>query len=373
MTLYTELSKYRNLKNYKGEFGVEIETEGLKAYDRPGMAFWTVHVDDSLRGPAPYEYVLKQPLDFKEQIPQALEEFKLKTEGIKFDEKSFTTSVHVHVNMLNETFLTLGNFLTTYCIVENLLKKFAGENRESNLFCLTLTDAEENFQNMLHIINCIKGKHFSNLELDQGSTKYAALNLCSLYKYGSLEIRLLRGTTDTNLIYDWLSLLNSVLKFSRQDMTPKDVIWSWRQKGTELLSDIFGQHRKLLRFGDDEKIIDTNFWFAANAAMSVPDWRVLDQQAPVKKLNAKILDEVAVKNFGKPFDELPEEHKIMLIKHYKWVDDVPAKPKKKQNMWMDEGVAQVQFNAMVNAVAQKPAGMVPPPWIEEAEQDHEEF
>lgn len=357
MTLYDELCKFKNVKKHAGEFGLEVETEAKTPYEISKMSLWTIHVDDSLRGPAPYEYVLKAPLLFEKEIPQALEEFNKKISGISFDESSFTTSVHVHVNMLNEKFLTFGNFLTVYCMVENLLKKFAGPSRESNLFCLPLSDAEENFTNITYVIDRIHKKQFGSLEIDQGAAKYAALNMCAVYKYGSLEIRLLRGTTNTALIHDWLGILYSILVYSRQDITPKDIMFAWKNKGSELLSDIFGKYRKVLRYPNEEKLVEQNFWYAANIAVQIPDWRALDKEPAPKKLQSKNLDELALKVFGTTFEALTEEQKHVIIKNFKYIDgaenfnpfDLVGGPKKvklkvaKPAPWHDE------FQAVPNA------------------------
>lgn len=316
MTLYDDLSKVKNIKRYTGEFGVEIETEGLHAYNVPALAFWTAHKDDSLRGPAPYEYVLKMPLNFDKEIPEALEEFKNKTSDIKFDQKSFTTSVHVHVNMLNEKYRTMGNFLTTYAIVENILKMYAGPTRESNLFCLPLCDAEENLNNILYILKQLRARKIQNVELDMGMAKYAALNLCSLTKFGSLEVRLLRGVTDISIIHDWIGMLHSILQFSRQDIDPKQLLKLWREKGTDLLTDVFGPYRKKLRFDNEDELISNNFWYAANIAMVIDDWKAVDNHV-VEKLNFNNLDAVAQNLYQKKFDMLAEAEKKHLIQNYK--------------------------------------------------------
>lgn len=345
MTLFQELNgKLKNYKNYKGSFGLEIETEGLQPYMVPEMAFWAIHKDDSLRGPAPYEYVSKVPLSF-EEVKDALHEFKDKTKEVKFDEGSFTTSVHTHVNMLNETFTTFGNFLTTYALTENLLKKFAGPTRESNLFCLPLCDAEENFHTILGILKCIEKSQWGGIQVDPQEVKYAALNMSALHKYGSLEIRLLRGTTDPTLIQNWVGLLDSILQYSRQDMTPREFINTWREKGVEVLKDIFGPYRHLLKTPDEEKLIEQNFWYAANIAVGVKNWKALDEKKPPKKLNSKHLDTIAIKNYGVPFNNLPEDIKVQIIVNYEFVDmnlvgNVPMPVMKKPKKLGLQGAAQ---------------------------------
>src|SRR5690242_2495326 len=128
-----QLKKVRHgYKNYPRSIGLEIETETKEPYDIPRFSFWAVHADGSLRDFG-QEYVLVQPLAI-EQIPLALDEFKDKTKGIKFIQDSLTTSVHVHLNFLDQSFQTLGNFLILYTMFENLLIRYSGEDRLSNLF-----------------------------------------------------------------------------------------------------------------------------------------------------------------------------------------------------------------------------------------------
>lgn len=327
---YDDLSKWKNTVKHKGEIGLEIETEALEPYTVPKFTFWNPKKDDSLRGPQPYEYVLRSPLAFEHEIPSALDEFKVKTSKANFDQNSFTTSVHVHVNMLNEKYQTIGNFLTIYALTENLLKRFAGPSRTSNLFCLPMIDAEENYKNLLRVTETFVHKNMEGLNLDPGACKYAALNLSALWNFGSLEVRLLRGTTDTQVIHDWVGILYSILEFSRQDMTPKEFIQILRQKDKEVLTDIFGKYRKLLKVPDEDDLLNQNFWFAANCALSVTDWKELDKPVQQKKLTHKDLDSLALASFGKIFDDLPENAKQKLVQQYKFfaAGELPKKGKK---------------------------------------------
>jgi len=302
----------RTFTKHKGLFGLEIETESDAEYRIPEFAFWDIHADGSLRGFG-REYVLRQPLDF-DVIPQALEEFKSKLVHANFKKNSITTSVHVHVNMLNESFPSFGNFLTTYALVENLLIKYSGEGRNGNMFCLPMCDAEETYKNivnMLKNLSTVKGKsqpNYQHMLFDRELTKYAALNLHSLSNFGSLEVRSFRGTTDIKEIEDWVGILHEIVKFSRQDkMYPGDIINNYKDKGVELLTDIFGKYRKNLKFDDEAKLIENNFWYAANIALSVPDskgWDKLDAVQKPKKVKSSDLDTIARQLYNRPFEEL---------------------------------------------------------------------
>lgn len=286
-------------KNFSGDIGLEIETETTEEYKVPKFSFWTVHADGSLRGFG-QEYVLKQPLDFDKTLPEALKEFKDKTKSIPFVKDSITTSVHVHLNFLNDDFVTLGNFLTAYSFVENLLIRYSGDDRLSNLFCLPICDAEETYKNIMRLVKALPDRAYGRLQFDVDSTKYGALNLSSLVRYGSLEIRSFRGTTDTDLIYTWVGILYSILRYSRQKgLIPPQIITAYKEKGIELLSDIFGEYRKLIRHKDEEKLLDDNLWYAVNIACGgVKDWTKIDPIPNAKKPKLSDLDKLSIDNFG---------------------------------------------------------------------------
>ena len=309
------LSKYvRSQKAYKGDFGLEIETECKVPYGPPKFSFWNVHTDGSLRDFG-LEYVLKRPVSFGKELREALTEFKEKTKGINFIQDSFTTSVHVHLNFLNDTFLTMGNFFTLYCFVENILVKYSGSDRLSNNFCLPVCDAEENYKNMKAMLQSVDTQRFSALSLDEESHKYAALNLASLGIRGSLEVRSFRGTTDVDLIFKWCSILHALLTYSRQPkLKPLGIVDHYRKAGSaEFLTDIFGELRKEIRCEEEDALIEKNFWYAINVATCVSSWDNLDLVFKPAKRSLRDLDNLSMKSFGKNWTELSLKQQQSLL------------------------------------------------------------
>jgi hypothetical protein len=305
MTIYDHIKYTRDIKRYDGEIGLEIETETKKEYVPSEFKYWTTHRDGSLRDFG-QEYVLRQPLKFKDELPVALEEFKEKTKDIKFIKDSISTSVHVHLNMMNETFKTMGNFLTVYSLVENLLIRYSGPDRLSNLFCLPMCDAEMTYRNICTMMNHISSKNYKGLYFNEGHNKYGALNLASFGTYGSLEVRSYRGTTDINEIYDWVGILYSIVEFARRDHNPKDIMDQWKVSGLKLLDNIFGQYREKLTHKDEEKLLKKNLLYAASTAYSVKDWNSLDvkKEEFVFKPTVKQLDNAAIEMVGKKYYDL---------------------------------------------------------------------
>lgn len=284
----------RKQKPCPGTFGLEIETETMERYDLEAgrnlgkynfpepntLKDWVIVEDHSLRNFG-YEYILTKPLSF-EDVKAALDEFDKKTNkrGIKFLQDRHSTSNHVHINFQQETFKTLGNFCTLFVLFEEVLVSFCGEGRKSNFFCMTTKYAEgltDKFVSFFEMIYKASPKAFTTL--NEELSKYSSLNIVPLYKQGSVEVRTMRGSTDVATIYKWVGMLNALLKFARQDMTPIDIINCWRQEGMLLFCEIFEEYLVELGKGDDvEKLIERNLWSASSIACSVPDWNKIDQK-----------------------------------------------------------------------------------------------
>jgi len=317
MTIYDTLRNYGfdRYQRYNGEFGLEIETETKKVYTIPPMNYWISKGDGSLRDNG-VEYILRAPLKFEKEIPAALEEFGERTKGIPFIKDSITTSVHVHVNMLNETFLGMGNFLTLYSMFENLLIRFSGPDRLSNLFCLPICDAEDTYKNMITMMRYAEAKSYKGMMMGENSVKYAACNLSSFANFGSIELRSFRGETDVAKILDWIGILYKLLEFSRKDLSPKEILLLWKNNQLDLMTDVFGKAgRKLLAHKDEKKLIEQNIWYAASLAYGIKDWKSLD--IPVKipefKPKQKELDQRAMSDYGVAFQQLNEVQQQEII------------------------------------------------------------
>lgn len=321
-----QLASHCAIKKHLGTFGIEIETEA-KSYefcypkdflkskliptplgDKSGyqllrMPYWEGHEDGSLRDFG-VEYVLKEPLSFDETL-RALEEFRRETAVVKFSQGGAGTSVHVHINVGKETFLTLGNFLTLYTLFENILVEFSGPQRRSNLFALPTRCAERTFKNIIRMFQGVeKGDGYAcsfNIE----HVKYAALNLAPLCYFGSVEIRSFRGSTDADEIAEWIRILNRLIEYAKiPALTPKIIILEWRDRGPEFFDDVFGEEAKVLKrllISRGQPLIDMidhNLWYASEIAGSVNDWSTISTKITdvrdLKKEAAKKIDKKMV-------------------------------------------------------------------------------
>lgn len=164
-----------------GDVGIEIEVEGDNL-PRPDE-YWRCERDGSLRGES-MEYVLEEPL----KLPKALDALAhldaCYIRGNTNVHESVRAGVHIHINVQKLTVVELFSFMTAYLILEDLLIKYCGEYREGNLFCLRTRDAEF----LLHTLEGVASK--KNYEaFSSDMLRYASMNVCSLWRYGSLEFR----------------------------------------------------------------------------------------------------------------------------------------------------------------------------------------
>lgn len=230
------------VKKVDGDVGIEIECEVRKQLSKVwDSRFWTLHNDGSLRNIG-YEFVLSRPIKTRE-IDPALTDWlnNVQYHQLKFVD-SKRASVHVHCNVQDYTILEVFNVLASYWLVEPLLLEIAGNERKGNLFCLGINSADTVHSQL--ITNLKKGQFFQNFSKD--SFRYASINLEALYKFGSLEFRIMRGTQDTQLIAKWAKELRSLVDNAKKFKSPHEII--------TLVSE--GKHKRFLRSLFSEDFVD---------------------------------------------------------------------------------------------------------------------
>lgn len=313
MTIYDDLMKCKGYKKHTGTYGIEIETESFEEYMVPGFKYWRHDEDHSLRNFG-IEYMLKSPLVYPVEVEDALGEFEEKTKGIEFDRKSNSTSVHVHMNMLHEKWLTLATIFTTYALYENLLIRWSGPTRRSNLFCLPICDAESQYTDMIQVLKYVKNAQVQNIwNFDEKSNKYAAMNFVPLTIHGSIEFRSFRGDPSKEAILEWIKILDSILVFARKH-TPTDVINLYRKDKDDLLCKVFGKENAIKLYkeaeeqGDNpDELISRNFWYAASIALWNKDWSDFGVFEAPKPKEGKAFTQFCMDTFGSPPELLTKE------------------------------------------------------------------
>jgi len=139
--------------------------------------------------------------------------------------ESNRTSVHVHLNVQSFHLNRLCSFVALYYSVEELLTAWCGDHRIGNLFCLRGTDAPAIITRFKEFVLSDGANRFSD------GMHYGGLNVQALQKFGSLEIRSLRGVTDPNTILNWVSILERIYKMSADFPDPRSICESFSGQG----------------------------------------------------------------------------------------------------------------------------------------------
>lgn len=223
----------------KGEIGVEIELEGSRLpVELP--KYWTVTRDGSLRGEA-YEYVFSQPIP-REDVKDALSILYARLEKAVLED-SGRAGVHVHINIRDLSVRQLYNFILLYLVFEKNLVDFCGEDRVGNLFCLRATDAEYLLVSIRRLLKTHDIRRLTNTD----NLRYAAMNLTSLLKYGSLEFRAMASPVGQDKILDWVDLLLCIKDYAKQIESPTQVVLGVSELGGEdFASSVFKDKLPLL-------------------------------------------------------------------------------------------------------------------------------
>ena len=203
-------------------FGVEVEMEGGFLPPVPN-SLWSIIGDGSLRGNA-CEYVLHTP-SYGSAVSQQLELLvaALKERGEL--NPSDRCGIHIHINMQNLRLNQLFNMLVLYFISEALIIEEYAPERKGNLFCLSGQDAEG-------VIDWVNGRMRRGLasvltRADPQVLKYAAMNLSSLYRFGTLEFRAFSTPRDVEglmRVMDLVKVFSKMKLQARKYENPIDVV-----------------------------------------------------------------------------------------------------------------------------------------------------
>ena len=239
-----EMASLLNVNRVHGRlFGIEIETEGRRLpvdahmLDQIG---WIATRDGSLRGEEAIEYVTSAPLSLS-KCATALQQLDkaFKTHNSRVD-PSIRAAIHIHINISDLTPLEVFNFISAYYLIEDLICRKAGENRQGNLFALRLSDAYGIIPGFIR--PALEENNLRVLNTDE--IRYAAMNLRSMFRHGTLEFRPI-GTKApfTSTIQPWLVLMHTLMQNTRQHINNPIQLM-------ELFSDRGGHQAATLLLGE---------------------------------------------------------------------------------------------------------------------------
>lgn len=268
----------------KGDVGIEIEAEG------PNVRFietdnWRSEDDGSLRGipdRTRAEYVMRWPVPIA-KVKDVLKEFKEATKEMQF-KFSFRTSVHVHINVLDMTEDQVFNMIYTYLLLEEPLVNYCGKERKCNRFCLRLQDSEE----LSTIVHNMMVNGIRNEALGEGM-RYAAINLASLNKYGSIEFRSMRGTADEKVISTWCSALVAIRSFAKKHKDVKSIFDKFiDSKPLDFLKEVLGDYADPFIYPKMDKDMNRSFSLAMDIPFTQRVEKVVEEPKPRRRAAAAI-------------------------------------------------------------------------------------
>jgi hypothetical protein len=258
----------------KGLIGIEIETETANPYTLPTFNHWTVHEDRSLRNFG-MEYVFNYPLDpggkaYNEAM-QEWDNFSITQNFIP----SVYTGLHVHLNMSNVDLKKLMNFIALYLIYENVLGRYCGPDRDGNLFCLKTSIAELSYVNFCDLAKAIDegdGARFIQ-RLSEDRFKYSGLNIVTLNRLGSVEVRTHGGTVRREEIERWVNILKCIYDEAMRHDSPLSVVAMFRDNYVSNITQrIFGGLEKHFDLKNLTADVEKTIYYAVCLAKSVNDW-----------------------------------------------------------------------------------------------------
>jgi hypothetical protein len=212
-------------KAYVDAFGVEIEIEPNNPSMRPSDFFpqneaytryWSTKADGSLRNNG-YEIISKVMNEF--EIDQAKASYNESFPWRLFSTTSPRTSVHVHLNFSQNYLFEVITFFCHMLLIEDIVTEYCGKTRKGNLFALESGKSLSNYNNVKELISK-QDYRFGNNDY-----RYTAINLESLSRLGTVEVRTMRGLTNIDEVFDWVTILVQIKKLCT-NKTPNQIDFS---------------------------------------------------------------------------------------------------------------------------------------------------
>lgn len=243
----------------KDLIGIEIELEGKNIHpitSKNFLKYWADVPDNSLRkfkpGDQAIEYRYSEPLNLKDTERALVElEYNLSRPDVEIYD-SLRTSVHVHINCMNDKMSTIYNFITLSAIFDELLVSQNGEHRAGNNFCLRAKDAEGM---IIGLAECIRNSgYLSNV---QQQNRYSSINIMSLFKFGTIEFRSMECTINRARLMHWVKTLLAIKEAARNFKNPAEIMGQFSQQGPErfFLSVLGPQALNYMRVVDRHRML----------------------------------------------------------------------------------------------------------------------
>jgi hypothetical protein len=190
--------------------GIEVE---LEMWDgTTPEAFWDRHPDEGSLKNHGMEFVTHGGM-VGEDIQKALTIIFTQALKRKWSTGYPRAGIHIHLDVtdLDMDEKELATLVCNYMIVEHILFGFAGEHRRACGFCVAYEDSQVDF-------NAIGRLLFKNLDaanfrdVAAHLSKYQALNLNPLVRFGTIEFRHLPTTFSVERVMLWINMILAIKK-----------------------------------------------------------------------------------------------------------------------------------------------------------------
>ena len=203
--------------------GIEVELENVSdAIARIPLTLWKKDKDGSLRNNG-REFISKPVYgDILCSALSQLNRFFTNTECGQNCRATYRTSVHVHVNMMDETPADLVKIVKFYTLVEPLIFETTAKWRKNSQFCVPLLQDKHILDAVFRILRDIRINSEGAMIAAQvplrrlADIKYAALNLGALYQHGTIEFRHHPGSRDAADITRWIVCIQSIIRMAKE-------------------------------------------------------------------------------------------------------------------------------------------------------------
>ena len=161
-------------------------------------------------------------------------------------------------------------------------------------------------------------------------------------------MRSMRGVTDVKTIKEWISIINSIVNFSRQDLTPPKILDIYKELGDEMIEDIFGKYYHVLNHKDSKELLRKNLFRAGKIGYCLTEdqWKMLDSKPEKREIPKDTLEMYALQHFGISYADLSIAKKEHINEMITILEQVPKAPQKKaEQFFQDFGLAgPIDFN-----------------------------
>lgn len=267
--------------------GVEFEVEPIAnrrlSLDGFTSTLWNVERDGSLRDGG-LEYVLRGPLSFDDTLTALgeLAEWFSEAPNHRLRDDSTRTSTHVHLNARFLTPVQVTNFACLWYIIEEAYSQTLPPSRIGNLFALRACDTQRGFAT---VFKQALANRLSFAQSFDENLRYGALNLASLSRFGSMELRILPGMTNPLDLVPHLHAYIQMHALCQQFSDPVDIITSFSGYGPEgFVRHFMPKMWALLEAGDPNqryKALYKGMRYAQEIAAIKNNWQATPKVEPV--------------------------------------------------------------------------------------------